>query len=397
MTHRCSLNCIIPPHILFKLVEAKDKKLRDIGMSTLLASAQIRSQRDILASIAPGNAAGEKRRTIYDANHQLTPFGQLARGEGDPRSSDPAVNDAYDNLGVTFDFFSEVFDRNSLDGNGLRLDAVVHYGEQVNNAYWNGQRMLFGDGDDLRFTNFTKSLDVIAHELTHGVTDFTAGLIYHKQPGALNESMSDVFGSLVKQWHLGQDAESADWLIGPDIFTPLKPGDALRSLKAPGTAYDNSVLDKDPQPAHFRDFVESPDTFAGDFGGVHINSGIPNHAFYLVASSLGGNAWEAPGQIWYDALTKGTGPNAQFQDFADSTFEYAARLYGHGSQHQKAVRDAWHQVGIQVHAGASAAVAKAKSVRGRAAATTEEDSLAALHAKLDALGKQLAELARKLK
>src|SRR5262245_10749917 len=115
--------------------------------------------------------------------------------------------------GTTRQFYRDLFDRNSIDDHGMRLEGYVHRGVEFNNAFWDGQVMVFGDGDGRIFTDFTKSLDVIAHELTHGVTEHTAGLEYHNQSGALNESMSDVFGSLVKQWSLQQSASEADWLI----------------------------------------------------------------------------------------------------------------------------------------------------------------------------------------
>ena len=242
-------------------------------------------------------AAGEKRRTILrrEEHGADPPSGTLVRSEGGKPSKDAAVNEAYDGLGATYDFYRQVLDCNSLDGTGMRLDAVVHYGDSFNNAFWDGQRMVFGDGDGELFGGFTKSLDVIAHELTHGVTEFTAGLEYHNQPGALNESVSDAFGSVVKQWSKQQQtADAADWLIGAEIFTPALAGDALRSLKAPGTAYDNPLIGKDPQPARMSDFRTLPDTRSGDNGGVHINSGIPNKAFYLVATGVGGPSWDAP-------------------------------------------------------------------------------------------------------
>ena len=144
------------------------------------------------------------------------------------------MNRAFDGLGSTRDFYNDVFDRDSLDGRGMRLNAYVHRGVAYNNAFWDGSEMVFGDGDGVLFTDFTKSLDVIAHELTHGVTEFTAGLDYHNQPGALNESISDVFGSLVKQWVRKETADQADWLIGAEVFTPAIGADALRSLKSPG-------------------------------------------------------------------------------------------------------------------------------------------------------------------
>jgi Zn-dependent metalloprotease len=206
---------------------------------------------------------------------------------------------------------------------------------------------VFGDGDGVLFTDFTKSLDVIAHELTHGVTEFTAGLEYHDQPGALNESMSDVFGSLVKQWSLKQSAEQADWLIGPEVFTPGIDADALRSMKAPGTAYDNPDFGKDPQPDSMDKYLQLPNTDEGDYGGVHINSGIPNKAFYVTAREIGGSAWEAPGHIWYEAL-RAAGPTTGFQEFADTTYQKAAQLYGVGSAQQKAVFEGWAEVKIKI-------------------------------------------------
>jgi len=395
MCNHRSLDCIVPPHLLQKLLESKDRRLREAALRTLLTSTQIRSQRTILALLPGATSAGVKRRTIYDAKNAEPepPKGTLVRGEGDNPTNDATVNEAYDGLGSTYDFYKQVLGRNSLDGNGMRLDAVVHYGAGFNNAFWDGQRMVFGDGDGELFTSFTKSLDVIAHELTHGVTEFTAGLEYHKQPGALDESISDVFGSLVKQSSLGQDAATADWLIGPEVFTPGSPGDALRSMKAPGEAYDNPVFGKDPQPRHMDDFQNLPDNRFGDNGGVHINSGIPNHAFFLVAMAIGGNAWDAPGHIWYETLTKNCGPLAQFQDFADATFGVAGRLYGASSLEQQAVRDGWREVGIQV-SGAGSIRSNAPTTTSRSRyGESEHDSLAALHARVDKLSKTVDQLA----
>jgi Zn-dependent metalloprotease len=203
--------------------------------------------------------------------------------------------------------------------------------------------MIFGDGDGTVFVGFTKAIDVIGHELTHGVTQFTAGLAYHDQAGALNESISDVFGSLVKQYAAKQKAKDADWLIGQGILGPEIHGEALRSMKAPGTAYDDPQLGQDPQPDHMKSYK----TMSRDNGGVHINSGIPNHAFYLLATALGGNAWDAPGKIWYRTLPR-LSTESQFQDFANLSFQAAGEIYGSGSQEQQAVRDAWGQVGINV-------------------------------------------------
>jgi Zn-dependent metalloprotease len=205
--------------------------------------------------------------------------------------------------------------------------------------------MVFGDGDGELFNRFTIALDIIGHELTHGVTEYEAQLIYFFQAGALNESVSDVFGSLVKQRLLHQTADQADWLIGAGLFTDNINGVALRSMKDPGIAYDDPVLGKDPQPAHMSNFVR---TFA-DNGGVHINSGIPNRAFYLVATQIGGYAWEKAGRIWYETLRDPQlRPNASFTRFARLTLQHAEQLYGAGSAEQQAVRDGWGKVGLEL-------------------------------------------------
>lgn len=349
MRNGYELNCITPPHILIRLAESDRADVREAATRTLLATTQLRGERTLRTTLAATQASPTHgRRTIFDAEHResLT-RAEVKRTETGPPSADDSVNRAFDGLGAARSFYAEVLERNSIDGKGMRLDGYVHYGDQYDNAFWDGQRMIFGDGDGVVFTDFTGSLDVIGHELTHGVTQTTADLTYHEQPGALNESISDVFGSLIKQWTLDETAAEADWLIGADIFTPDRAGDALRSMKAPGTAYDNPMMGKDPQPAHMRDFVVLPDTARGDNGGVHINSGIPNRAFYLTAINIGGNAWEAPGHIWYQALQAST-PTTDFQRFADITSATAAQLYGNDAR--TAVVDGWRQVGITVRA-----------------------------------------------
>jgi Zn-dependent metalloprotease len=205
--------------------------------------------------------------------------------------------------------------------------------------------MVFGDGDGEVFQRFTRSLSVIGHELAHGVTQYSAGLAYRNQAGALNESMSDVFGALVEQYVKKQSTAEASWLIGEDLFTSQVEGQALRSMKAPGTAYDDDVLGKDPQPDSMDSYVKT----SADNGGVHINSGIPNRAFCLLAEQLGGNAWDAPGQIWYQTLTTGSLPTgATFRVFARATAAAATELFGSGSKEHDAVRNAWETVKVKL-------------------------------------------------
>jgi Zn-dependent metalloprotease len=339
------LRChIVPPHILRSIAEKAVGRVRNCAWSTLTDSEQARGQRRLLMPIVSMTAVptGTKRRTIYDAGHLYELPGRLVRGEGSRRSRDRAVNEAYDGSGATWDFFKTVYDRNSIDGRGLRLDSTVHYGTDYDNAFWNGSQMVYGDGDGEIFGSFTQALDVIAHELTHGITQSEAGLHYRGEPGALNESFSDVFGIMVKQWKLGQSAQEADWLIGGDLFLPGIKAKAIRSMKEPGTAYDDPLLGKDPQPGHMRDYVITED----DNGGVHINSGIPNRAFYETAMRIGGNAWDKAGAVWYHALTDTLGAGASFRDAMNATVRAAAGLFGRNSLEQKAVREGWAEVGV---------------------------------------------------
>jgi len=154
-----------------------------------------------------------------------------------------------------------------------------------------------------------------------------------------------VLGSLVKQFVKGQTADQADWLIGEGILGPALQGQALRSLKAPGTAFNF-----DTQPGHMRDYQDLPDDGdpRHDHGGVHINSGIPNHAFYLAATDLGGNAWEKAGPIWYRALVERLHENSNFQAAADATVAVAGELFGEGTSEQQVIQSAWARVGIDV-------------------------------------------------
>ena len=350
---RVPIQCILPPHVLHSIAQNGSAAQRKAALATLSIDHTVRSLR-ALRTIAgqgrvPGHVPGEakKRRTVYNAKDSERLPGAVVRHEGEGPTEDKAVDEAYDGLGATFDFYWEVYERNSIDDQGLPLDATVHFGSKFDNAYWDGERMVFGDGDGELFGRFTVSVDVIGHELTHGVTGDEAKLAYHDQSGALNESISDVFGSLVKQKLLKQTADEADWLIGQGLFTRQVQGVALRSMKAPGTAFDDAVLGKDPQPKHMREYVET----MSDNGGVHINSGIPNRAFYLVASALGGHAWQRAGKIWYETVRDPrVRPNTTFHGFARRTVVNAGRLFGVGSEAQKACREGWAEVGVVLSA-----------------------------------------------
>ncbi|MFQ4146124.1 M4 family metallopeptidase [Chlorogloeopsis sp. ULAP02] len=339
---RCPMCCIVPPHMLENIAVNGTPQQRSWAFHTLSVSAQFRGRRNVVGAINFAPSPGEKRRTIYDAKNTEELPGRLVRGEGDPPSTDEAVNEAYDFAGATFDLFYEIYERNSIDDKGLRLDSTVHYGVNYDNAFWNGDQMVYGDGDGEIFQRFTKSIDVIGHELTHGVTQYEAGLIYFGESGALNESFSDVFGSLVKQWVKKQTAEQADWIIGEGLLAPIINGVGIRSMKAPGTAYDDPLLGKDPQPAHVKDKYDGVE----DNGGVHINSGIPNYAFYLAAVEIGGYAWDKIGKIWYITLRDRLRSRANFKRAANATIQVAGELYGQGSKEQNAVKNGWQKVGV---------------------------------------------------
>jgi Zn-dependent metalloprotease len=342
---------IVPPHVLDHLARNGGDDLSAAARHTLEHDARQRTRRRLTtalgATAAPAGTPSDQpsdqpERTVYDAKHHDDLPGHRVRAEGAVESKDASVNRAYDGLGATFETYLKAFERHSIDGRGLPLTASVHYLRGYNNAFWDGEQMVFGDGDGKIFLDFTLPLDVIGHELTHGVTQYTANLDYSGQSGALNESVSDVFGSLIKQYTLGQSTDQADWLIGSGLLAPDVSGQALRSMKAPGTAYDDPRLGKDPQPASMSGYVATSD----DNGGVHINSGIPNRAFYLLATALGGNAWEQAGRIWYDTLTGGSlAPSAQFADFAAATVAAARARYGETSPYQ-AVQSAWAGVGV---------------------------------------------------
>ncbi|WP_128893857.1 M4 family metallopeptidase [Longirhabdus pacifica] len=263
----------------------RKRKNKDVDMTTILADHSAQQM------TAKGNAL----RQIYDCKQEYEQRVALVQEEGGPSLDDADANYAYEYAGVVRSYFENVLNRDSIDNSGLDLILNVHYGTNYLNAFWDGDEMTFGDGDNRIFTSFAKSLDVVAHELAHGVTQFTANLIYERQPGALNEHFSDVFGTAIKQHALRQTAHEADWLIGNDIMGPSLFGESLRSMKEPGTAYDNDLLGTDPQPSHMDHYYDG----SSDNYGVHINSGIFNKVFYLVSMEIG---TDKATQIWYHAL-----------------------------------------------------------------------------------------------
>jgi Zn-dependent metalloprotease len=356
-THqRNPLHCILPPYMADKLSElsgdGKEPK----------ADNQFRAKRKLLATIAPAKKqnsmamAGIKPinkiyREVYDSGEMPLALGKLIYKEGQktiPKDKD--AKNVIEGAGNVWNFYKKLFNRNSLDNKGLGLIQTIRFRENQDepfyNAFWDGEQMFYGTGNK-KFTNsFTSDLDIIGHELTHGVTDFEAQLEYEFQSGALNESYSDVFGILIKQWVNNTPARKADWLIGKNV---LKGTNALRSMKAPGTAFKNDpIFGNDPQPATMNHFQHLPNTEEGDYGGVHINSGITNYAFYIASFEMNGNAWEKAGLIWYAALTdkKVLGKKSNFPDAATATLKKATANFGKNSLEVKAVEKGWKEAGV---------------------------------------------------
>jgi len=344
------MTCSFVPPYLLEQIARSDAEVAPRAIATLTVDALLRGQRATApalrptpTAVAPRAAAAVPDWTVHTARNTTTLPGTPVRGSGDPASGDVAVDEAAVGIDGALRLFAEVFDRASYDGAGADVSLTVHYGRDYDNAFWDGTQLVFGDGDGEIFDRFTKPVDVLGHELTHAVTEHSAGLLYQDQSGALNESVSDVFGSCLKQWLLGQDVDQADWLIGEGLFLPGVQARGLRDMAHPGSAYDDPRLGKDPQGASMDEYVDTTD----DNGGVHLNSGIPNRAFHLAATAIGGRSWEGAGAIWYAALTGGqVGATTDFAGFAAATIAAAG-------QHADAVRTAWETVGVTAVAGSA--------------------------------------------
>jgi hypothetical protein len=316
----------VPPYLLARIAPSSlvvDEALRGGRLTPVPARSAVL-------------AAGGPAWTVHTADNTTTLPGRPVRSAGSPASGDVAVDEAATGITGALALFAEVYGRASYDGSGAPVSLTVHYGQDYDNAFWDGTQLVFGDGDGQVFGRFTQPVDVLGHELTHAVTEHTAGLVYRDQPGALNESVSDVFAACLKQRLLGQTPDDADWLIGEGIFLPGIQARALRDMAAPGTAYDDPALGRDPQVGHLDDYVSTTD----DNGGVHLNSGIPNRAFQLAAVAIGGTTWEGAGRVWYDALTGGAvSATSDFAAFAAATVAVAGA-------HADAVGAAWEAVGV---------------------------------------------------
>lgn len=349
----------IPSKLLRKLAEKTDDEGCRVLNANVDSASCLRTQRAASSQqkkeLPPKSAPSEVpnyRRSVFDVANGTDLPGRVLREEGQKPVGDPAADHAYDNAGLVLDFYFQVFSRDSIDDRGALVESAVHYGQNFGNALWTGERMVFGDGNQM-VSGFTESIDLIAHELTHGVIQHLVpgGLgavripvkvrdvegqthALKGQSGSLNESFSDVMGCLVKQWHLKQDVDEADWLIGDDVLASAF-GRAVRSLKDPGNR--DLTWPEDDQFKNMDQYFEDAD--------VHDGSGIPSHAFYLAAKEIGGSAWEKAGVIWYDAFAT-LRPRSTFADAAKATMRVAKKKFDDKSKEFKAVAAAWREVKV---------------------------------------------------
>ncbi len=339
---------IITPKMLEYIIEKGESEDKRWALNILVESEEERVRRSVISPlIATFGLSTGLNRTIYDSKN-TTDKGEPVRFEGNDPSSDEDVNRAYDFSGNTYNFYKDNYQWNSLNSKGMALLSSVHYGTRYNNAFWDGSEMYYGDGDNKFFNTFTSCMEVVGHELTHGVVSNTCNLKYEFQSGALNESFADIFGVLTKMYIDDVTVDNEDyWIMGIGLFTSSVQGKGLRSLSNPGTAYDDPTFGKDPQPAHMSDYQDL--SIWEDNGGVHTNSGIPNKAFYNVAMDLGGKGWEKAGKIWFWTLRDRLNKDSQFKDVAIATYDQAGVLYGNNSTEQKAVKKGWTDVGVEAN------------------------------------------------
>jgi Zn-dependent metalloprotease len=340
---------IIPQHVLERF--AKDKKLapeqrkhfedaakieRHWRTARAAAAKLTKLTRAVLPTAVSATAAAPSPSVlVFNCRHGVSLPGTPIANPG--ASSDTSAKRAFEETTAVVNFYQALFSRNSLDNAGMSLISSIHFSVNYNNAGWTGSQMRYGDGDGNIFVDFTKSTDVIGHELTHGVTQFTSGFNYTNQAGGLNESMSDVFGTMFRQWRANQTVSAADWLIGKEIMGPgaIDRGfTCLRDMSNPAASHCVA-----PQPTKFSQYRNGMDP--------HDSSGIPNLAFYKAAMAIGGKSWEKTGKIWYQALTGfAPSPNMKMKTFANRTRSLAAKLFPGDRAIKTAVDQAWKAVGL---------------------------------------------------
>ena len=345
----CACQCFIIPTKVLKRF-SRDKKLSAKVRKAFANAARFeehwRKVRALKAKLAMTAQAmlpsaltaappGPPAVPVFDCRHGTALPGASVPKPGS--SSDATAKRAFVETTDVAEFYKKLFGRNSIDNAGMAMISSIHYSVKYNNAFWNGTQMTYGDGDGNIFVDFTKGNDVIGHELTHGVTQHSLALSYENQAGGLNESISDVFGSMFRQWQANEDVDKADWLIGAEIMGKgaiARGYTCLRDMSNPAAKHCLA-----PQPTKFSQYKDGMDP--------HESSGIPNLAFCKAATAIGGKSWEKAGKIWYQALTGfGPSPNMKMSEFADRTRSLAGSLFPSQPAVKTAIDDAWTAVGL---------------------------------------------------
>ena len=342
-----SCHCqIIPQDVLERL--ASDPRFsadaRQASAATARVSAEIRSlrvQSQALTNVSQSlsahlvTLAAKPKVTVYNCHTSQTLPGTPVPAPG--KSTDKTIQRAFTETTQVAVFYKKIFGRNSIDNAGMTMMSSVHFGVRYNNAQWTGSQMLYGDGDGKLFIDFTKGNDVIGHELTHGVTQHSLQLAYKNDAGGLNESLSDCFGSMFRQWEANQTVNAADWLIGADIVGPSAKAKGYKSLRNMANPADTHCLA--PQPTQYSQITPGMDP--------HYSSGPPNLAFCVACKTLGGKSWEHIGQIWYGSMTQfGPKPNMTIPEFANRTRQVAVQMFASLPAVAAAVHAGWKAIGL---------------------------------------------------
>jgi Zn-dependent metalloprotease len=337
---------IIPRDVLTRLSQDPelDAEVRKNFLDTAQIShqlRQLRTQAGLLTSVAVAHAdalhvlAAAPAVTVYDCKHTMTTPGTPVPNPGG--SSDQTAKRAFGETTKVAEFYKTIFGRNSIDNHGMTMMSSIHYGTNFNNAMWNGSQMIYGDGDGKIFIDFTNGNDVIGHELTHGVTQHSLQLAYQDDAGGLNESNSDCFGSMFRQWQKGQTVDKADWLIGSDIIGPTAKARGLTCLR--DMAHPDAKHCLAPQPTQYSQVTPGMDP--------HFSSGPPNLAFYTACMEYGGHSWDPIGKVWYEVLTgSGAMPNMTMKQYANRGRQVAQTKFSGTPKVFAAVDKGWKRVGL---------------------------------------------------
>jgi Zn-dependent metalloprotease len=338
--------CIVPKEVLDRL--SHDKTLTQEQRKAMVDTARVsdalrnvRVQAGLLTNVSQSigahlaTLAAAPKVTVYDCKQtQTLPGTPVPKPKA---STDATCKRAFNETTKVARFYKQVFKRNSIDNAGMTMMSSVHYGVKFNNAMWNGTQMVYGDGDSKIFVDFTKGNDVIGHELTHGVTQHSLQLGYSDDAGGLNESVSDCFGSMFRQWEASQTVGAADWLIGKDIMGSVAKAKGYTCLRNMANPADKKALA--PQPTKYSQITPGMDP--------HYSSGPPNLAFCVACQTAGGKSWETVGQVWYAVLTSsGPHPTMKMKDFANRTRQVAGQMFGTKPAVGVAIDKGWKSVGL---------------------------------------------------